>query len=89
MKVNVTALTAAGRCVAPLDWHTDTTPRPYRLYYVLGGEAYFRSATHEFMLEAGKLYLFPSTLPFIIYTLLFLLMCHWTNLPLVPHINTS
>ena len=66
MKINVTALTAAGRCVAPLDWHTDTTPRPYRLYYVLGGEAYFRSATHEFMLEAGKLYLFPSTLPFII-----------------------
>ena len=66
MKINVTALTAAGRCVAPLDWHTDTTPRPYRLYYVLGGEAYFRTATREFMLETGKLYLFPSTLPFII-----------------------
>ena len=66
MKVNVTALTAAGRCTAPLDWKTDTAPRPYRLYYVLGGEAYFRTATREFMLEAGKLYLFPSTLPFII-----------------------
>ena len=66
MKVTVTALTAAGICVAPLNWKIATAPRPYRLYYVLGGKAYFRTATREFILEKDKFYLFPSTLPFII-----------------------
>ena len=64
MKINVTALYGCGSCVAPEDWHTGGIPRPYRLYYVIGGKAYYTSGGERIPLTSGSFYLFPSSLPF-------------------------
>ena len=64
MKISVSALYSAGECVAPADWNTHGSPRPYRLYYILGGDAVFFTGGEEIKLEVGKFYLFPSSLPF-------------------------
>ena len=65
IKVKVNLL-ACGTCKAPVNWLTQDIPTPYRLYYVRGGCAYFRTGTTEVLLKKNHFYLFPSTLPFII-----------------------
>lgn len=64
MKVNVTAIYGCGRCVAPEDWRTKGIPRPYRLYYVIGGSAYYSLGGERTRLLPGCFYLFPSSMPF-------------------------
>lgn len=64
MKISSMALYAFGECVAPKNWDTSASPRPYRLYYVLGGQAYYTSAGERIRLSPGRFYLFPSSMPF-------------------------
>ena len=64
MKITVTALYSCGECVAPSDWNTSATPRPYRLYYVIGGEAHYTVGGVKKKLGQGCCYLFPSSMPF-------------------------
>ena len=66
MKILVTSLPYCGICKAPPDWNTQSIPRPYRLYFVRGGTAFFRTGSEEFRLLKDHFYLFPSTLPFLI-----------------------
>lgn len=66
MKIATTLFTC-GVCLAPEPWTTGKAPTPYRLYYVKGGTAYFRSSTGEFRLKPGYFYLFPSSLPFLVH----------------------
>lgn len=63
MKINVTLL-GCGNHLAPLHWRTDGLPRPYRLYYVKGGRAFYQIGTEEYPLKKDHFYLFPSSLPF-------------------------
>ena len=65
MKISV-KLFGCGSCVAPDTWYTTVSPTPYRLYYVRGGDAYFRLSNGEFKLQRDHFYLFPSSLPFLI-----------------------
>lgn len=67
MKIDVTALYGCGKCIAPEDWHPLALPRPYRLYYVVGGEAYFSIGGNKTPLTPGNFYLFPSSLPFNVH----------------------
>ena len=64
MKVEVTALYSCGMCIAPADWNPTGIPRPYRLYYILGGDAYYCYSGERTRLLEGHFYLFPSSLPF-------------------------
>ena len=64
MKVTVTAIYGCGECVAPPDWYTSGLPRPYRLYYVLGGEAHYTLGGEKKRLLADHFYFFPSSAPF-------------------------
>ncbi len=65
MKIKATVF-QAGCGLAPEDWKVGGIPRPYRLYYVNGGSAYFRMGKREEKLKKGYFYLFPSSLPFLI-----------------------
>lgn len=65
MKIN-TVLLNCGSVIAPVNWSTKGVPRPYRLYFIKGGSAYFRAEGEEFLLKKEHFYLFPSSLPFII-----------------------
>ena len=64
MKISVTALYSCGSCVAPPDWDTKGSPRPYRLYYVIDGEAYYTERGERRRLLPKHFYLFPSSMPF-------------------------
>ena len=64
MKITVTAIYGCGECVAPSDWHTSGIPRPYRLYYILGGEAHYSLRGVRHRLLPNHFYLFPSSAPF-------------------------
>ena len=64
MKISVTAIYGCGECVAPSDWHTSGIPRPYRLYYILGGEAHYSFRGEKHRLLPDHFYLFPSSAPF-------------------------
>lgn len=64
MKISITALYGCGECVAPLEWDIKGIPRPYRLYYILGGNAYYQASGEKVKLECGSFYLFPSSMPF-------------------------
>lgn len=66
MKINVTSLHACGMCLAPYDWNTQSVPRPYRLYFIKDGSAFFHLGDEEFPLKKDHFYLFPSSLPFLI-----------------------
>ncbi len=61
-----TNVLACGVSVAPLEWKTNNVPTPYRLYYVIDGEAFFKLDNVEFELLKNHFYLFPSSLPFLI-----------------------
>lgn len=65
MKISTTLL-SFGVQFAPENWMTQGVPRPYRLYYIKGGTAYFRIEKDEFPLLKDHFYLFPSSLPFLI-----------------------
>ena len=65
MKIKTVLLTC-GNTIAPEKWSTKGVPRPYRLYFVKGGKAFFRAGEQEFMLKKNCFYLFPSSLPFLI-----------------------
>lgn len=64
MKVKVTALYSCGMCIAPENWRTNGIPRPYRLYFILGGNAGYYMGGVRHTLEINKFYLFPSSMPF-------------------------
>ena len=64
MKVTVTAIYGCGECIAPPDWYTSGIPRPYRLYYILGGEAHYSLRGEKHRLLPDHFYLFPSSAPF-------------------------
>ena len=64
MRISVTALYGCGETVAPLDWDTSMTPRPYRLYYVIGGKAYYTVGGEKKELKKECFYLFSSSMPF-------------------------
>lgn len=66
MKIKVTAIYGCGECVAPPDWYTKGLPRPYRLYYVIGGVAHYSLGGERTALLPGHFYLFPSSLPFTV-----------------------
>lgn len=66
MKFSTTLLTF-GIELAPENWKTQSLPRPYRLYYIKGGTAYFRIGKNEFPLLKNHFYLFPSSLPFLVH----------------------
>ena len=63
MKIKVTALYNCGKCIAPQDWNTSSVPRPYRLYYVLCGKAYYSINGSKTELLPGHFYLFPPSMP--------------------------
>lgn len=65
MKIS-TSLFSCGVCVAPENWAIHSVPRPYRLYYIRNGSAYFRRGKEEFPLKKNHFYLFPSSLPFLV-----------------------
>ncbi len=65
MKISA-SLFVCGSQKASLNWNTSNLPKPYRLYYVKGGSAYFRMGNKEIKLQKNCFYLFPSSLPFII-----------------------
>lgn len=58
-----TTLLASGVCVAPAQWYTQGIPRPYRLYYIKSGTAYYRISEEVFTMKRSCFYLFPSSLP--------------------------
>ena len=62
-----TTLLASGVCVAPVEWHTQGIPRPYRLYYILSGTAYYRLNEETFLMQKNCFYLFPSSLPVVLW----------------------
>ena len=62
MKITVTALYGCGKSIAPPDWNTSAIPRPYRLYYVVDGEAYYTIGGKASRLIPGRFYLFPSSM---------------------------
>ena len=64
MKITVTAIYGCGESVAPSDWHTLGIPRPYRLYYIIGGEAHYSLKGKKHRLMHNHFYLFPSSAPF-------------------------
>ena len=64
MKITVTALYNCGMCTAPEDWNPKSIPRPYRLYYVISGKAYYSIKGEKTELLPGHFYLFPSSMPF-------------------------
>lgn len=64
MKITVTALYGCGQTVAPTDWYTKGIPRPYRLYYVISGRAYYSVGGERTELCKDHFYLFPSSMPF-------------------------
>lgn len=64
MKATVTAIYGCGECIAPTDWYTAGVPRPYRLYYVIGGEAYYSFRGERCRILPDHFYLFPSSAPF-------------------------
>ncbi|MBQ8879439.1 MAG: helix-turn-helix domain-containing protein [Clostridia bacterium] len=64
MEIAVTALYGCGQTVAPPDWYTKGTPRPYRLYYVISGRAYYSVGGESTELCKDHFYLFPSSMPF-------------------------
>ena len=64
MKTTVTALYGCGQTVAPHDWYTKGLPRPYRLYYIIDGEAHYFIGGERHELRRGHFYLFPSSMPF-------------------------
>lgn len=66
MKVKVSYLLSFGVGLAPHNWKISHVPRPYRLYFVKGGSAFFRLGDIEFPLKKNHFYLFPSSLPFLI-----------------------
>lgn len=64
MKITVTAIYGCGECVAPPDWYTSGIPRPYRLYYIIDGEAHYSFGGERHRLLPDHFYLFPSSAPF-------------------------
>ena len=64
MKISSLVLYATGECIAPKDWNTSARPRPYRLYYVIDGEASYTVGGEKTRLLPGHFYLFPSSMPF-------------------------
>lgn len=64
MKISITALYTCGETIAPPDWDTSMMPRPYRLYYVIDGKAYYTVGGEKKELKKGHFYLFPSSMPF-------------------------
>lgn len=63
MNISVTLL-GCGSGLAPASWRTDNLPRPYRLYYIKGGTAFYQLGTKEYPMKKDHFYLFPSSLPF-------------------------
>ena len=50
-----------GKGITPMVWDfVNHRPTFARLYYILGGTAYYRDAEREFAFEKGKLYLLPA-----------------------------
>lgn len=66
MKVT-TKLLASGVCIAPVNWRTQGIPRPYTLYYIKSGTAFCRLHGKTFRLEHCCFYLFPSSLPVVLW----------------------
>ena len=66
MKIKVTSIYGCGECIAPPDWYTKGLPRPYRLYYVIGGRAHYSLGGAITELLPNHFYLFPSSLPFTV-----------------------
>ena len=64
MKITVTAIYGCGESIAPPDWYTSGIPRPYRLYYIIDGEAHYSLRGVRHRLLPNHFYLFPSSAPF-------------------------
>lgn len=64
MRISITAMYGCGRTVAPEDWYTASLPRPYRLYYVIGGHAYYTVGGERIPLKRKYFYLFPASMHF-------------------------
>lgn len=65
MKIKISYLLNCGVGLAPHNWEISAVPRPYRLYFIKGGKAFFRLGETEFPLKKNHFYLFPSSLPFL------------------------
>lgn len=53
-----------GNGYAPPGWHIRSLPYTNRLYVIESGTAYFLAPDGEKLLEPGRVYLFPHSLPF-------------------------
>lgn len=57
-----------GRGITPAVWKfIDQRPTFSRVYYILGGTAYYRDSEREFRFEAGKLYFLPADRPYSLW----------------------